>query len=162
MILENGKFTHAIFTDKNKDMITAIWMDHDTEEYHEILIDVNLEEKNYKKLLESFDLREISEMTKDYWYEEEENFYLVVKDMALKHGLVYDPENADESDRLRIEHIFNPPEGEAFEDFLFNLKLYIFEQQEVVDSEDTELKRKLREAKTPLESLYIAGKFFYE
>ena len=45
---------------------------------------------------------------------------------------------------------------------LFNTKLKIFDLPQVTQSTNSELKKKLREAKTPLESLYIAGKFLYE
>jgi hypothetical protein len=47
-------------------------------------------------------------------------------------------------------------------DLLFNIKLKIFDLPKVTQSNNTELKKKLREAKTPLESLYIAGKFLNE
>ena len=43
-----------------------------------------------------------------------------------------------------------------------NIKLKIFDLPEVVNSSNSELKSKLRQATTPLEALYVAGKFLYE
>jgi hypothetical protein len=45
---------------------------------------------------------------------------------------------------------------------LFNLKVKIFDLPQVSSSTNSELKKKLRETKTPLEALYVAGKFLYE
>ena len=43
-----------------------------------------------------------------------------------------------------------------------NLKVKIFDLPQVSSSTNSELKKKLRETKTPLEALYVAGKFLYE
>jgi hypothetical protein len=82
--------------------------------------------------------------------------------MATKHGLIYDPAAIDPQNKLTLDHLFNPPEGKVGMDLLFNIKLKIFDLPEVMQSNNNELKKKLREAKTPLESLYIAGKFLNE
>jgi hypothetical protein len=61
-----------------------------------------------------------------------------------------------------VDHLFSPPTGDTGTDLLFNIKSKIFDLPAVTQSTNTELKKKLREAKTPLESLYVAGKFLYE
>jgi len=86
----------------------------------------------------------------------------IVKDVATKYGLIYDPAVTNPQDKLTVDHLFNPPEGDVGMDLLFNIKLKIFDLPAVTQSTNVELKKKLREAKTPLESLYIAGKFLYE
>jgi len=163
----NGKFTHACYVNSKKDTIDAIWHDEtatgeDQIAYHQISIPVDLENANYVKLLETFTTDEISTMTDQRTREESENFKQFIREMAEKEGLVYDPNAADRNEVQSVDHIFTPPEGDAGTDLLFNVKLKIFDMPEVVDSTNTELKRALREADTPLKALYIAGKFLFE
>lgn len=161
MILSNGRFTHARFTSSKKDLIEAIWLDEDNETYDQVAIEVNLENPDYVKLLEQYTTDEISTMTDQYTKEEEENFKLFVKQIAEDYGMIYDPNAVEGKDSLDLEAIFNPTDDDDGTDLLFNIKLKIFELDAVVDSEDSWNKKKLREAKTPLEAFYIAGKFLF-
>jgi len=85
-----------------------------------------------------------------------------VKEMALDYGLVYDPNAEQDASAHSVDHIFEPPEGDDGTDLLFNIKLKIFDMEQVVNSEDDDLKKELREADTPLKALYVAGKFLFE
>jgi hypothetical protein len=162
MILKNGKFINAVFASSKKDLILAIWYDELSKQHHEIAITTDLHNKMYVKLLETFTTDEISTMTDQKRKHAAKSWELIVKDVAKKYGLIYDPTATNPQDKLVIDHLFNPPAGEAGMELLFNTKLKIFDLPEVTQSTNTELKKKLREAKTPLESLYIAGKFLYE
>jgi hypothetical protein len=162
MNLDKGKFINAVFASSKKKLILAIWQDNETKQQHEIAIETDLNNKMYVKLLETFTTDEISTMTDQKRKHAAKSWELVVKDIAVKYGLIYDPSSTNPQDKLVIDHLFNPPEGEAGMELLFNTKLKIFDLPEVTQSSNTELKKKLREAKTPLESLYIAGKFLYE
>jgi hypothetical protein len=162
MNLDKGKFINALFASSKKKLILAIWQDNETKQQHEIAIETDLNNKMYVKLLETFTTDEISTMTDQKRKHAAKSWELVVKDIAVKYGLIYDPSSTNPQDKLVIDHLFNPPEGETGMELLFNTKLKIFDLPEVTQSSNTELKKKLREAKTPLESLYIAGKFLYE
>jgi len=162
MNLDKGKFINAVFASSKKKLILAIWQDNETKQQHEIAIETDLNSNMYKKLLETFTTDEISTMTDQKRKHAAKSWELIVKDIAEKYGLIYDPSATSPRDKLVIDHLFNPPEGEAGMELLFNTKLKIFDLPEVTQSSNTELKKKLREAKTPLESLYIAGKFLYE
>lgn len=162
MILSNGKFTHARFVSSRKQLIEALWHDETENKMIAITLETDLQNPNYVKLLETFTTDEISTMTDQFTKKEAMNFELFVKDMAQKYGLLYDPNAKDQNKSLNIDAIFSPIDGEAGTDLLFNIKLKIFEMPEVLDSSNTELKRKLREASTPLEAFYIAGKFLFE
>ncbi len=168
MKFENGKFTHARYVSPQMDQIEAIWynenvLDDKESPYISIAIPVDLEDSLYVKLLETFTTDQIHGMTKDYLSEEEETFKIFVKKIAEDEGLIFDP-NAEKNNNQShsIDHIFEPPEGDEGTDLLFNIKLKIFDIPSVVDSENTELKRQLREADTPLKALYICGKFLFE
>lgn len=162
MNFDNGKFTHARYVSSKKDTIEAIWYDETHSEYHQIAISTNLENAQYVKLLETFTTDEISTMTDQFTKEEAENFKSFVKNMAVDYGLLYDPNAANRESVASYEHIFNPPEGDEGTDLLFNIKLKIFDMQQVIDSDNNDLKRQLREADTPLKALYIGGKFLFE
>ena len=166
MILENGKFTHARYVSSQKDFIEAIWMWNEVEDgetpYMQVAIEVDLEDPNYITLLDTFTTDEISTMTDQHAKEEAENFKVFVKEMALDYGLVYDPSAEQDASAHSVDHIFEPPEGDDGTDLLFNIKLKIFDMEQVVNSEDDDLKKELREADTPLKALYVAGKFLFE
>jgi len=162
MILSNGRFTHARFTSSKKNQVESIWFDEENKTYEQVAIEVDLKSPEYVKLLETFTIDEISTMTDQYAKEETQNFLAIVKDIAEKHDLIYDPDAVNGKDKLNIDHIFSPPEGDDGVDLLFNVKLKIFELDEVLNSDNGELKKALRESKTPMEAFYIAGKFLYE
>jgi len=166
MILEQGEFIDAYFTNDDRNEIQATWHDFGVDSYYNVFIPVDLENENYQKLLEKYNLKQIKNNTNERSASEEEAFKTLVLGEALKKGLVYDPANVEVDNLLRVDHLFDLPEGNIGEEFLFNLKLRIFDMPELLNvewSEETqELKKRLREAKTPLECLYIAGKFLYE
>lgn len=162
MNFDNGKFTHARYVSSKKDNIESIWYDEEHKQYHQVAIPTDLENPNYVKLLETFTTDEISTMTDQFNKEQSENFKLYVKELATDFGLVYDPNVANRETVASYDQIFNPPEGDEGTDLLFNIKLKIFDLQKVIDSNDADLKRELREADTPLKALYIAGKFLFE
>lgn len=162
MNLDRGKFISAVFANNKKNLILAIWQDNETKQQHEIAVETDLNNRIYVKLLETFSTDEISTMTDQKCKQEAIAWEFIVKDMATKHGLIYDPAAIDPQNKLTLDHLFNPPEGKVGMDLLFNIKLKIFDLPEVMQSNNNELKKKLREAKTPLESLYIAGKFLNE
>ena len=116
----------------------------------------------YKKLLETFTTDEISTMTDQKHKNQAASFELVVKDIAKKYGLIYDPAITNPQDKLTLDHLFTPTNDSVGTDLLFNLKVKIFDLPQVSSSTNSELKKKLRETKTPLEALYVAGKFLYE
>jgi hypothetical protein len=156
------KFKEAVFTSSKKDFIESTAEDVESGELVALDVATDLEDPIYLELLEQFTIDEISDMTAQKHEFEAATFTTFVKQMALDYGLVYDPNAADQQDRLTIDNLFNPGADERAVDFLFDLKIKIFDIPEVAESINTELKKQLREADSPLKSLYIAGKFLYE
>jgi hypothetical protein len=81
---------------------------------------------------------------------------------AKQQGLIYDPGTYQPNSKLSIDAIFDLPEGSTGQDFLFELKLRVFDLRPVADSDNSEYKKKIRDATSPIEVLYWAGKFLYE
>lgn len=158
----NGKFSHARYVSSKKDTIEAIWHDDEHKKLLQVAIPTDLQNPAYVKLLETFTTDEISTMTDQHTKNESENFKLFVKQLATDYGLVYDPNAANRQTVASYDQIFEPPAGDEGVDLLFNIKLKIFDLPEIVDSNNADLKRALREADTPLKALYIAGKFLFE
>lgn len=161
-ILSEGQFEHAMFVNSKKDLIKAIWYDSENKEHEELVISAVNSNPDYKKLLEQFTIDEIATMTDQYSKEHEELFLEVVKKIATESGMIYDPSVLEDKNNLALDSIFEPTDDEIGTDLLFNIKLKIFEIEEVLNSDNAILKKALREAKTPIEAFYIAGKFLYE
>lgn len=155
------KFTEAFFTSSNKDFIDAV-AEMEDGTLDGFLIPTDLEDPIYIELLAQLSIDEISNMTAQRHEVDAATFTTFVKQMALDNGLVYDPNAAEQMDRLTVDHIFNPTPDDISTDFLFNLKIKIFDLPEVEGSTNAALKKELREAQDPLKSLYVAGKFLYE
>ena len=161
MRFDDGKFIEAFFINNKKDSVEAIFQ-HTSGERENAIIEVDLNNEVYKKLLESITIDDITAFTAEKFEREQKNFIEFVGAMCKDRGLVYDPNGADDRSKLMLADLFNPPEGDAGVDLLFNVKMKCFELPEVVASEDTELKKKLRKATTPLEAFYITGQFLYK
>ena len=161
-MLNEGKFIHARFVNTQKRIIEATWHRDDIGRDELMIFDSSLENPMYLKLLETFTVDEISTMTNQYNKQQAEGFKQLVLKMCMDNNLVYDPNAADQKDRLIVDHLLNPPEGDVGSDFLFEIKLKIFDLPQVVNSTNADLKATLRKATTPLEALYVAGKFLYE
>jgi len=161
----DGKFVHARYASGRKDMIVATYQDNEGQNYP-ITIRTDLEDEYYLRLLDTYSIDEISRMTTQFLEGQRQAFEAMVLRLGQDFGLLYDPnviaEERGDTNVTSIEQIFEPGNDTKDQDFLFNLKLRIFDMEEVENSDNAELKKSLREAQSPLESLYIAGKFLYE
>jgi hypothetical protein len=161
MRFDNGNFINAVFTNSKKNTIEATFK-HEDETFESVVIEVDLNNEVYKKLLETFTIDQITQFTNAKINHDKINFSEFVLSMCKDRGLVYDANGADEKSKLVIDNLFAVPEGDTGTDLLFNIKMKCFELPEVTASTDTELKKKLRKATTPIEAFYITGKFLYE
>lgn len=162
--IQNGKFISAIFSNNAQSLVTGLWEDNSTEEKqtHEILMDVDLKDPFYNKLLESFSIDDIVKMTADQRNYEREGYISLVKEIALKEGILYDPNTPGNFKQRDVSFMLEIPKSEAEEEWLFDLKLEMFDNETIVNSDNDELKKRLRDASTPVEVMYIAGKFLFE
>jgi hypothetical protein len=162
MKLEKGKFTHAVFANDKKDLIRALWQDEATKQHYEYTMEIDLNNEIYQKLLETFTTSEISSMTEQQHKRSQAMYETFLKNVGVKYGLLYNPSALHPKEAFNIDHLFDLPNSNDGNDFLFNIKIKIFDLPQVANSNNKDLKKKLRESKTPIEALYIAGKFLYE
>ena len=100
---------------------------------------------------------------------EKKGFEEMVMRIAKRDGLVFDEIKLDtkfypaivkaifeEKETLDVLGALKSLKKNDKEDHLFALKLALFEVEKIRDSKDSELKKKLRQAKTKIEALKIA------
>jgi hypothetical protein len=161
---DNGKFLTVRFTDPSQQYVEAVWEDSKTKEARLYVSDFfNLNDNITRAITRQFTLDDIIEKTKeaDNIIRREMNEVLI--EAAKQRGLIYEPGSTTlPNTKLSINAIFDLPEGSSGQNFLFELKSRVFELQVIADSKNVEYKQKIRDATSPIEVLYWAGKFLYE
>lgn len=155
----DGKFIEAYFMNESKDFIETVFK-HNDGTLENILVEVNLNDELYKKLIDTFSIDKISDATDKRLAEQLDAFKSWVKHIAERDGLIYDPNGKD--NKIKVDDLFVEPTDDVSTDILFNVKMKCFELPQVVDSTNNELKQQLRKSKTVMEAFYITGKFLYE
>lgn len=160
-----GQWVHARYANNDKTIIEAV-LEQVTEDgeidHSGVIMPVNMEEEDFQSVLEVFSLDQIEEMTKQHIAERTQVYLDMVKKIATDAGLLYDESKINRFGDKQLPAYFSVAETDSEEEYLFDLKLSVFEMPEVYDSTNDDLKRQLREADTIAKTLYIAGKFLYE
>ena len=161
----NGNFTFARFATSMQNEIVAEWFDPTTELTYEYTFPVDLTHPFYVKLLDTFTVDEIKKMS-DEWHENQlrlwEN-WLVNKAKQLDIFINYEPEQSKEVDnKFDIKYLVDAQDSIEYMGFVFDLKLELYDKEEIMNSDKQDLLIAMREAKTPLEVMYYAGKILYE
>lgn len=160
-----GQWVHARYANNDKTIIEAVLeqVTADGEiDQSGVIMPVNMEEEDFQSVLEVFSLDQIEEMTKQHIAERTQVYLDMVKKIATDAGLLYDESKINRFGDKQLPAYFSVAETDSEEEYLFDLKLSVFEMPEVYDSTNDDLKRQLREADTIAKTLYIAGKFLYE
>jgi hypothetical protein len=160
-----GQWVHARYANNDKTVIEAVLeqVTADGEiDQSGVIMPVNMEEEDFQSVLEVFSLDQIEEMTKQHIAERTQVYLDMVKKIATDAGLLYDESKINRFGDKQLPAYFSVAETDSEEEYLFDLKLSVFEMPEVYDSTNDDLKRQLREADTIAKTLYIAGKFLYE
>lgn len=160
-----GQWVHARYASNEKNLIEAVLeqVTADGEIDHSgVIIPVNMEDEDFQSVLEVFSLEQIEEMTKQHIADRTQVYLDMVKKIATDAGLIFEPRKINRFGAKELPEYFSLPETDIEEEYLFDLKLSVFEMPEVYNSTNDELKRQLREADTVAKTLYVAGKFLYE
>lgn len=160
-----GQWVHARYANNSKTVIEAVLEQQTSDgeiDHSGVIIPVNMEEEDFQSVLEVFSLDQIEEMTKQHIAERTQVYLDMVKKIATDAGLLYDESKINRFGDKQLPAYFSVAETDSEEEYLFDLKLSVFEMPEVYDSTNDDLKRQLREADTIAKTLYIAGKFLYE
>jgi NADH dehydrogenase/NADH:ubiquinone oxidoreductase subunit G len=142
-------FVTARFTDQDKNFIQTTWQEKKQKsKLHDYGIELNPEHPHYIQLLDLISLDEIHENTVNHFRKERESFEKAVYEIAKKDGLIAEAltEQSKNKYEALAKSVFVEYNEEEDKEDLFNLKLALFELDQVRKSDNRELKAKLRKA----------------
>ena len=144
----------AYFIDNDRKNIEVLTTSEDKKQIIPTILPFDENNHMFKELTSVVSVDQLHENTYQKKKDEQKIFETKVMEIAKRDGLVVDDERIDQNSFQKlIKAIFEQGENE---DHLFALKLALFEQPEIRDSKNDELKKKLRQSKNKIDTLKIA------
>lgn len=158
MDLNNYETEDAVFVDNKQIQCEFIAKDKTTGQRLMMVCDCTASDNWWALVQKHHTLDKIAQNTENAKTNSDEAFrnYAVQSGKAM--GYLYDPDVANPNNRLILENLFVKPEGTKGDDLLFEIKLRIFDMEEVIKSSDETTKTAIRESENILESLFLCGK----
>lgn len=163
MFNPKGKFINAYFANNEQTMVHAYWTDPDNERAIQYTCNItDTSSEVTQAVLKEFTVDDIRQRT-------DENNKAIIRarheflmTQAKNEGLVYNPGNYEPNRVLNFDWLIDLPEGVQGQDFLFELKLRLFDIPAIAEDGDSYQKKMVRDAPTPLKAIYEAGKILYK
>jgi len=150
----------ARFTDNDRTTILAEWADNaDTNTIRAQYISVDENDVNFKNLIKIYTLDQIEEDTIEYGKQIQKRI-IDFHQKLIDSGEISTSAFQEKSDNTNYDKLFNfifKFNSEYHDEGLFNMKLAVFEIEEISDCEDSGLKESIRTAKTPTELINIVS-----
>ena len=144
----------AYFVNEERTVIEVLYTSKNFKETHSAIIEYDQNHPDCKALLEVITLDDLHVSTYNQKKEERKLFEDEAIKIAQKSGLVFDMNRLDTKFYpTMVKAIFDETDNE---DHLFALKLALFEVEQIRDSKNDELKKKLRQSKTKADCLINA------
>ena len=159
MIVTNYTVEEPVFTDNKQIQCEFVAVDKTTNERTFMVCDCDPSDVWWALVQKEYTVDQVNQFTSTKIEAENEAFKLYAVESGKSLGYLYDPDVANPNNRLILENIFTKPEGQKGDDLLFEVKLRVFDIQQVIDSTDENLKTRLRETENIMEALWIAGQF---
>ena len=153
-LIREDNYITAYFIDNERKNIEILLRNDDGVTVNPHIIEYDTKHPHCQELLKLCPLDVLHKNTYNKKIGEKKGFEDMVMRIAKRDGLVFD--------EMKLDTKFYPTlvkaifEEDKNEDHLFALKLSLFEIEKIRNSKDSELKRKLRQAKTKIEALKIA------
>lgn len=150
MEVTKENFVTARYIDNDKKQIEILYTKGDETIGHVIQHDNS--HPDFKELLEIISIDDLHSNTVAFIKNSQKDFREHVKRIAQAEGMIQEV-TAELSTKFYKElyDMFYAYDDDKMKEKLFNLKLFIFEKDEVKNSQDTETKAAMRKAATPLE-----------
>lgn len=154
--MDNHTFVTARFTNNDRTTIKATWRDNSDESvYRNSYVVVDENSIQYKEILELISVDQLHENTVNAAREERKQFEEIVFSIAAREGLIEQRSQSDDLNTfLNCVLTYNDDK-----EFLFKLKLKMFELDKLKESENRIAKSQLRKAQTITEVLKAFDKF---
>ena len=144
----------AYFIDNDRKNIEVLTTSEDKKQIIPTIMPFDENNPMFKELTSIITVDQLHENTYQKKKDEQKIFETKVMEIAKKDGLLVDDTKIDsKSYNKLVKAIFEQGENE---DQLFALKLALFEQPEIRDSKNDELKKKLRQSKNKIDTLKVA------
>jgi len=144
----------AYFIDNDRKNIEVLTTSEDKKQIIPTIMPFDENNHSFKELTSIVTVDQLHENTYQKKKDEQKIFEEKVMQIAKKDGLVLDDTKIDSNSFAKIVNaIFEQNENE---DQLFALKLALFELTAIRDSEDLDLKKKLRQCKNKIDTLKVA------
>lgn len=163
MRFTDGTFVSGTFVNDAKTSIEALFK-HQDETIESTLVQVDIEDEVYKKLIADISLDSIAAATEQKHDTARAAMQAFLYQAAANAGMIYDPDESSREARAKLnaDFFFTEPSDDFAKDLLFNIKIKCFEMEKVTSSTNRDLKKALRQAKTAFDVLYITGKLVNE
>ena len=166
MNYEEGKWIDAIFVNEEKTFIEAAWLGKDIngeDKEYGVFCETHADDEIWKILQQTFTLDDISKMTILKKEAETEAYKYILTKYAEEQGYYYDVNEQNWDEKIFTYLLDFSNEGNALpEEWLFDLKLRIFDMPEVIASDKDEILNDIRIAENPIKAIYALGKILYE
>ena len=144
----------AYFIDNERKNIEVLTRSEDGTKVIPTIMPFDENNSSFKELTSVITVDDLHENTYQKKKDEQKIFEQKVMEIAKKDGLLVDDTKIDSTSYNKItKAIFEQGENE---DQLFALKLALFELPAIRDSKDDELKKKLRQSKSKIDTLKVA------
>jgi hypothetical protein len=157
MAIFSGKIIEAYYSNPEKTLIEIIYKEG--EKAYSYYLEQNSNSQDYKDLIQEYSIEKILNSTTERLNNYRQQLKKVVSDYQKKAL----EKSENEVDRLR-EKFFDPlinfdKNNQIHQEFMFSLKLKIFDLDKIKNSKDEETKTVIRNSKTILEILNAYNKF---
>ena len=144
----------AYFIDNDRKNIEVLTTSEDKKQIIPTIMPFDENNPSFKELTSVITVDDLHENTYQKKKDEQKIFETKVMEIAKKDGLLVDDTKIDSNSFNKlVTAIFS--QGENV-DQLFALKLALFELEEIRDSKDDEMKKKLRQCKNKIDTLKVA------
>ncbi len=145
----------AYFIDNDRENIEMMLRSEDKKSVFSEITPFDEDNEQYKILTKFISLDEIHENTYNKKKDERREFEEEVVRIAKRDGLINEDFNSEDYVTNMLKFLTNNPKNE---DQLFSLKIAVFENDTIINSDNNDIKRKIRQATTKAEVMINALK----
>ena len=157
MITEQHEFLSANFIDDARTTVSALWVDPETKEIAEEVVEAKEGDAAWEYLLKHITIDELHEATWEEINNQKQIFADTVMQIAKDQGMVYDIDSVNtEMYKIIASSLFAPFDEEVDKEKLFFYKLQLFELDAIKNVTNRSLKSKLRKSTSLIEATKYA------
>lgn len=156
-MVENHRFITAYFTNNERTVVESLWSNDELGTIRTFELVAEEDNPHWIELLKHITIDELHERTYKFIRERNRDYEEEVIRIARERNLIYDVDTINSNaSALIAKTLFKDFDAENDKEALFMFKLVLFEVPKIKDSNNKELKAKLRKAKSIIEALHVS------